>query len=69
LRPVSRNDFLRRLRDFGFEGPISGRQHQFMVRGSLRLTVPNPHGAEISVDLLRRILNQAGITADEWLNN
>jgi hypothetical protein len=30
--------------------------------------IPNPHGADISVDLLARILRQAGISREEWLN-
>jgi hypothetical protein len=38
-----------------------------MVRGTLRVRLPGPHGSEISVDLLARILSQAGITRDEWL--
>jgi len=30
--------------------------------------IPNPHGEDISVDLLAKILRQAGIARDEWLN-
>lgn len=37
-----------------------------MLRGTLRLILPNPHRGEISVDLLIRLLRQAGITSDEW---
>jgi len=40
-----------------------------MIKGDLRLTVPNPHRKEIGVDLLMRILKQAGITKEEWLRN
>ena len=38
-----------------------------MVKGNLVLTIPNPHRKEIGVDLLARILKQAGITRKEWL--
>ncbi len=38
-----------------------------MVRGSVRLILPNPHRGGISVDLLKRILKQAGIEEEEWL--
>jgi predicted RNA binding protein YcfA (HicA-like mRNA interferase family) len=44
-----------------------GGKHPYMVKGNLVLTIPNPHKKEISVDLLSRILKQAGITKDEWL--
>jgi len=39
-----------------------------MVKNDLVLTIPNPHKAVISVDLLSRILRQAKITREEWLN-
>jgi hypothetical protein len=38
-----------------------------MIKGDLVLTIPNPHQKEISVDLLSRILKQAGITREDWL--
>ncbi len=40
----------------------------YMVKGDIRLTIPNPHNKEIGVDLLIRILRQAGITREEWIN-
>jgi hypothetical protein len=39
-----------------------------MRRAGLRLTIPNPHGGAIDPGLIRRILRQAGITIEEWLN-
>ena len=56
-----------RLKALGFSGPYTGCRHQFMVRGSIRLVLPNPHRGEIGVDLLKRILRQAGIEEEEWL--
>ena len=56
-----------RLKALGFSGPYTGGRHQFMVRGSIRLALPNPHRGEIGVDLLKRILRQAGIEEEEWL--
>jgi len=67
LTPVSWAELVRRLRQLGFEGPFQGGKHPYMVRGDLVLTIPNPHRREISVDLLVRILKQAGISRDEWL--
>jgi hypothetical protein len=37
-----------------------------MVREQLRLRIPNPHQREIGVELLSRLLRQAGISRDEW---
>ena len=67
LSPASFNEFIRKLRKFGFEEPYGGGKHLYMIKGDLRLTVPNPHRKEIGVDLLMRILKQAGITKEEWL--
>ena len=37
-----------------------------MVKGTLKLFIPNPHRGEIGRDLLAKILRQAGIDRDEW---
>jgi len=68
LTPVSWKVLVKRLNKLGFEGPYSGGKHPFMVKNDLVLTIPNPHKAVISVDLLSRILRQAKITREEWLN-
>jgi predicted RNA binding protein YcfA (HicA-like mRNA interferase family) len=67
LAPVSWDEFVRRLRDLGFEGPYAGGRHPQMKRGPLTLILPNPHEGDIGVGLLRRILRQAGVSREEWL--
>jgi hypothetical protein len=67
LTPVSWNTLLQRLRVLGFDGPYKGGRHYFMTKGSLRLTIPNPHSEDIGIPLLKEILNRAGIDRDEWL--
>jgi len=66
LTPISRQQLIQRLQILGFEGPYSGGRHEFMLRGDRRLILPNPHRGEIGVDLLTRLLRQAGITREEW---
>ena len=66
LTPISRRELIRRLKRLGFEGPYTGGRHEFMLRGDRRLILPNPHRGDISVDLLARLLRQAGITREEW---
>ncbi len=68
LAPLSRSNLIKRLRALGWEGPVSGAKHQHMVKGDVQLTIPNPHrGREIGVNLLKILLNEAGISRDEWL--
>ena len=64
--PVGRADLIRALRKAGFTGPESGGKHQAMRRGTLTLTLPNPHRGDIGVNLLARILRQANISRQEW---
>ena len=64
--PVKRKDLIQALKQAGFEGPFAGGKHEFLVKGNLRLTLPNPHQGEISKDLLSRILKQAGISRKKW---
>jgi len=66
LRPVALRELIRRLRVLGFQGPFQEGKHPFLVRGSQRLPVPNPHEGEIGVDLLSRILRLAGVSREEW---
>lgn len=69
LTPITRSDLIRRLRSLGWSGPYAGTKHQHMVKGAIQLTIPNPHGGrEIGVNLLKILLNEAGISRDEWLN-
>ena len=67
LTPVSFSELVKKLRVLGFEGPIGGGKHLFMVKENLRLTMPNPHRQDIGVDLLKRILKRGEIDRDEWI--
>ena len=50
--PIKRKDLISALKQTGFEGPYAGGKHEFLVKGNLRLTLPNPHQGEISKELL-----------------
>ena len=67
LNPVSRRQFIQRLRELGFEGPYSGGKHPQMKRGQVTLIIPNEHQADIGPGFLSRLLGQAGISREEWL--
>ena len=66
LGPIKRAELVRYLQILGFEGPYSGGKHQFMLRGMIRLRLPNPHRKDVGRELLSRILKQAGIDKDSW---
>lgn len=67
LAAVNWTELVRGLRKSGFDGPFQGGKHPYMIKGDLVLTLPNPHRNEISIDLLTRILKQAHISREQWL--
>ena len=64
--PIKRRELIACLRRLGFTGPYAGGKHEFMQRGGLALTIPNPHGGDIGPRLLAQLLRQARITREEW---
>ena len=68
LKPIAWRELVKRLRVFGFDGPYQSGKHPYMAKDDLTLTVPNPYKEDISVDLLARILRQAGIDRKEWVS-
>jgi predicted RNA binding protein YcfA (HicA-like mRNA interferase family) len=59
-------EMIRKFHALGWEGPVKGGKHRFMVKGKRKQKIPNPHGEDIGVTLLSEILRQAGISHDEW---
>jgi len=69
LKPITWQALVRGLKNFGFDGPYQSGKHPYMIKDELSLTIPNLHSKEISVDLLSRILRQAGINRSHWIKN
>lgn len=70
LTPFSRRELIQRLKKLGFEGPFPGSKHDVMAGDDDSVVIPNSHrGEAISVDLLIKVLRQAGISRGEWLES
>ena len=69
--PGKRADFIRKLRRLGFDGPLVGTRHQFLVYHQKRLAVP--FNSEYSVPQLRMMIREAEailnreIILEEWM--
>ncbi len=68
IPPCSRGKLIKKLSKLGFMGPFSGGRHSYMKREGYRQTIPNPHGKDISSELVKEILQQAIISINDWLN-
>ena len=66
LSPIRWTDFVKKLKSFGFDVRTMVGKQPYLIRGDLVLTVPALHRAEISVDLLVRVLRHARISREEW---
>jgi len=66
LGPIKRTELVRYLQILGFEGPYSGGKHQFMLKGVIRVRLPNPHKRDVGRELLLRVIKQVGIDRDRW---
>ena len=64
---ISRQELIQKFRALGYSGPFSGKRHQFMQMGRLKIRIPNPHGGQdIGMGLLAEILRQAGVEKSVW---
>ena len=66
LRLVSRKELIRKLKRAGFSGPFSGAKHMYMLRGKLKIFIPNPHGKDIGLRIMKRIVVDINISDKEF---
>ncbi len=65
--PISRPDLITGLKNCGcIELPQRGKPHMRMRCPGGKVSIPNPHGGAVGVNLLAKVLRQAGISREEW---
>ncbi len=70
--PCKRGNFIKKLKQLGFNGPYAGTRHQFMVYQKYRLTIPS--NDEYSVSQLKMMIREVEeiincpISLDKWMN-
>ena len=64
--PCKRRDFIRKLRQLGFDGPYSGTRHQFMIYQQHRLTIPS--NVEYSVPQVRMLISEVELIIERELS-
>jgi hypothetical protein len=66
-RPISRRNFLRRIRNFGCTTPEAGGSHQYVYTPTgKKVAIPNPHAGDYDWSLVKRLLKQLGIDPGIW---
>lgn len=69
LKPLKSKEVIKKLSKLGFVGPIAGGKHIRMVNLKTKKIIPVPmhKGKDVGVGLIREIINEAGISRDEWI--
>ena len=69
LKPLKAEAVITKLKKLGFSGPFPGGKHVRMVHKEKKLIIPIPvhKGKDISIGLIREIINEIGISREEWI--
>lgn len=67
LAPLPRRILIKKLQSLGFAGPFIATRHEYMLKGNHKIFIPNPHGKDIGVPILKNIIEQIGISRDDFL--
>ncbi len=68
LSPVPRRILIQKLRKLGFLGPFPAARHEYMKRNGEKIFIPNPHGKDIGLPIIKKIIQQLRISHQEFLN-
>ncbi|MCD6233062.1 type II toxin-antitoxin system HicA family toxin [bacterium] len=68
LSPLSRRVLIKKLRNLGFSGPYPAARHGYMKRGSEKIFIPNPHGKDIGLPIIKKIVRQLKVSSREFLD-
>jgi len=69
LKPLKAEAVITKLKKLGFSGPFPGGKHVRMVHKEKKPIIPIPvhKGKDISIGLIREIINEIGISREEWI--
>ena len=67
LLPLPRRILIRKLRKLGFLGPLPAARHEYMKRDGEKIFIPNPHGKDIGLPIIKKIIQQLRISHQEFL--
>ncbi len=67
ITPLKPEEVIRKLKKLGFVGPIPGGKHTRMVHLEKQIIIPIHKCQDISVGLIRQIINETGVSREKWL--
>jgi len=68
LSPVPRRILIKKLKKVGFSGPFIATRHQYMKRDGEKIFIPNPHGKDIGLPIIKKIIHQLNLSNQEFVD-
>lgn len=68
LRPIKHRELIAKLTKLNWSGPFGGGKHLYFVLGARKIYIPNPHGGDMPVGVLKDIIKRIGVTVEEFMN-
>ncbi|EKD29481.1 MAG: hypothetical protein ACD_78C00388G0001 [uncultured bacterium (gcode 4)] len=69
LKPLSRKEFIRKLRLLWFEWPYEWGKHQFFRKNSFKITIPNVHsGKELGKPIVHKLCQELKIDTKYFID-
>jgi len=68
LSPLPRRILIKKLRKLGFSGPYPATRHSYMKRGKEKIFIPNPHGKDIGLPIIKKIIRQLKLSNQDFLD-
>ena len=67
--PLQRKILIKKLRKLGFICPFPATRHEYLIKASHKIFIPNTHGnKDIGIPIIKEIIKQLGISRDNFLN-
>lgn len=66
LKTLKYRELIAKLRRFGLEGPFYRGKHPYFLLGDRTIKIPNQHQNEVGKAILKDIIRQLEITAEEF---
>lgn len=67
LTPLKASEVIRKMKKIGFQGPIHWWRHSHMIKWELTIPVPLHGNKDLKVWLISMIINEIGISREEWI--
>ena len=67
LIPLKRRILIKKLRKLDFAGSFMATRHEYMIKKGHKIFIPNSHGKDIGLPLIKKIIQQIKISKEKFI--